>query len=79
MWLVEWSVPRWRRHASTGLRNIGFKVEAGKTREQKLRVPVLFGNNGHIEKSFEADAFHEGEGFVLECVTAIKVTATSTG
>ena len=54
------------RQVSESLRAIGFAVEAGKTRAQKLCVPVLFGKNGHIEKSFEADAFHERAGFVLE-------------
>ena len=45
---------------------LGFGVERGKTREKKISVPVLFGLQGKQEKSFDADAFHEGEGFVVE-------------
>jgi hypothetical protein len=45
---------------------IGFKVERGKNSEQKIQVPVLFGINGRLEKSFDADAYHESEGFVIE-------------
>ena len=40
------------------LQKIGFNVETGKTAEQKIRVPVLFGLNGISEKSFEVDAYH---------------------
>jgi len=48
------------------LRASGFTVESGKQREDKIAVPVLFGLNGKVEKSFLADAFHLGEGVVLE-------------
>ncbi|UQN06518.1 hypothetical protein [Deinococcus sp. QL22] len=48
------------------LEEIGFKVELGKKHDQKIRVPVLYGMNGAIDKSFDADAFHEIERFVLE-------------
>jgi hypothetical protein len=41
-------------------------VETSKKAEHKIRVPVLFGLNGKLEKSFEADAYHEAEGFVVE-------------
>jgi hypothetical protein len=51
---------------SPDLRNVGFAVEAGKKRQEKIAVPVLFGRNGLLEKAFEADAYHEQEGFVLE-------------
>jgi hypothetical protein len=43
-----------------------FVVESDKTNEGKVRVPVLFGRNGRLEKSFEADAYHREAGFVLE-------------
>jgi hypothetical protein len=29
-------------------------------------VPVLFGLNGKVSKSFDADAYHPDEGFVIE-------------
>jgi hypothetical protein len=45
---------------------LGFRVETSKKAEHKIRVPVLFGLNGKLEKSFEADAYHEAEGFVVE-------------
>lgn len=48
------------------LEKLEFQVERGKKKEQKICVPVLFGRNGVIEKSFEADAFHEQGKFVLE-------------
>ena len=44
----------------------GFKVETGKSKENKIAVPVLYGLNGAIEKCFFADAFHPGEGVVVE-------------
>ena len=45
---------------------IGFEVEAGKHRDEKVCVPVLFGRDGAAEKSFDADAYHRMGGFVLE-------------
>lgn len=49
-----------------GLQAIGFEVETGKRASQKIRVPVLFGRNGQVEKSFEADAWHREEKMVVE-------------
>ena len=51
---------------SAGLTAAGFIVESDKTAEGKVKVPVLFGRNGRLEKSFDADAFHRDSGFVLE-------------
>ena len=51
---------------SGGLVKAGFKVERGKKASQKIKVPVLFGLNGKLEKSFEADAFNSAECFVVE-------------
>ncbi|MBX3417516.1 MAG: hypothetical protein KF851_07945 [Pirellulaceae bacterium] len=48
------------------LQSIGFIVEIGKKVSEKISVPVLFGRNGILEKSFDADAFHVATGFVLE-------------
>src|SRR5215212_7578902 len=45
---------------------IGFQVETGKKASEKICVPVLFGVNGKPEKSFDADAYHEPVGFVIE-------------
>jgi hypothetical protein len=52
--------------AAPHLVNAGFTVEVGKRAEQKINVPVLFGLNGRLEKSFDADAHHQAGGFVVE-------------
>jgi len=49
-----------------GLENIGFEVETGKKAECKIHVPVLYGMNGKVEKSFDADAWHREGKMVLE-------------
>jgi hypothetical protein len=56
------------------LLSLGFRVEAGKAAADKIRVPVLFGRNGKLEKAFDADAYHEAEGFVLEVEAGRGVT-----
>ena len=50
----------------SGLQAVGFQVETGKTAEEKIKVPVLFGANGKIEKSFEADGYNPTEKIVIE-------------
>lgn len=32
------------------LESLGFQVEAGKTADAKIKVPVLYGRNGRVEK-----------------------------
>ena len=49
-----------------GLEKIGFRVEKGKSSENKIVVPVLFGRKGKILKCFNADAHNVGKGWVLE-------------
>lgn len=49
-----------------GFQNLGFEVETGKRAAQKVRVPVLFGRNGQVEKAFEADAWHRTQKMVIE-------------
>jgi len=51
---------------SARLSATGFTVETDGTTAVTVKVPVLFGRNGRLEKSFEADAYHEQDGFVLE-------------
>ncbi len=53
-------------HVRPHLEELGFRVEAGKKRHQKISMPVLFGQEGTFEKSFEADAHHPDEGFIVE-------------
>ena len=49
-----------------GLQSKGFLVETGKTSEEKIKVPVLYGANGKIEKYFEADGYNPNEKIVIE-------------
>lgn len=48
------------------LQNHSYKVESGKTADQKIRVPVLFGLNDQIDKSFNADAVSADGKIVIE-------------
>ena len=48
------------------LEAIGFMVEKSKKKEDLINVPVLFGVNGKVEKSFEADAYLESAQYVVE-------------
>ena len=57
-----------------GLLNIGFIVESSKTSEGKIKVPVLYGANGKIDKYFDADAYHPIDKIVLEVEAGRGVT-----
>ena len=57
-----------------GLEALGFRVETSKSADGKIRIPVLFGRNGKVEKSFEADAYHATERVVLEVEAGRGVT-----
>ena len=54
------------RKVRPGLESLGFRVEAGKKKGDKITIPVLLGKNGKAEKSFDADAYYERYRFVLE-------------
>jgi hypothetical protein len=54
------------QHLAPGLQSLGFNVESGKTAAGKIRRPVLYGDNGRAAVSYEIDAFHEGDGVVVE-------------
>ena len=47
------------------LTNLGFVVE-NREQKQVIKVPVLFGKNGRLDKHFNVDAWHEAENTVLE-------------
>lgn len=49
-----------------GLVALGYTVEAGKKKSEKIRRPVLFGENGRESVSYEIDAFHDGLGIAVE-------------
>jgi hypothetical protein len=57
-----------------GLQSLGFVIETGKSRDEKIQIPVLFGLNGKTERTFEADGFHSGAGIVLEVEAGRAVT-----
>ena len=48
------------------LTHLGFQVEKSKRIKDTIPVPVLFGLNGKVEKSFAADAFNKETKTVLE-------------
>ena len=48
------------------LTQAGFQVEKSKQSKDKIHVPVLFGLNGDVKKSFDADAFNKETATVLE-------------
>lgn len=54
--------------------DLGFKVEKGKKVEDRIKVPVLFGRDGELEKSFLVDGFQEETGTVLEVEAGRAVT-----
>lgn len=48
------------------LANIDYKVEIGKKDDEKIKVPVLFGENNSVDKSFNADALSKDGRIVVE-------------
>lgn len=48
------------------LESIGFSVEKGKGKDDKIDVPVLFGENNTVDKSFYADALSADGKIVIE-------------
>lgn len=48
------------------LKKIGFVVETGKLKDEKIDVPVLFGVDNRVDKSFFADALSEDGKIVVE-------------
>jgi hypothetical protein len=57
-----------------GLIKVGFNVESNKTAEGKIKVPVLYGPNGKVDKYFDADAYHPDNKVVLEVEAGRAVT-----
>lgn len=45
---------------------LGYQVETGKKDKDKIKVPVLFGRNGSLEKYFEADCYNKHARVVIE-------------
>ena len=49
-----------------GLEGLGYHVERGKRAQEKVRRPVLFGENGRARVTYEVDAAHDDLGVVVE-------------
>jgi hypothetical protein len=58
---------------------LAFEVEAGKKREEKIRRPVLFDDQGTEDLAYEVDAFHPEEGIALEVEAGRGLPNTTTG
>lgn len=56
------------------LLKLEYSVEEGKSESQLIKVPVLFGRNGGVSKSFYADAYNEKAGIVIEVEAGRAVT-----
>ena len=50
-----------------GLQQLGFQIE--------VPVPVLYGENGVVQKAFEVDAWNPDEGAVLEVEAGVAIDA----
>lgn len=48
------------------LEALGYQVERGKKAQDKIYRPVLFGENGAAEVTYEIDAFHDELGIAVE-------------
>ncbi|MCP4570755.1 MAG: hypothetical protein GY838_00225 [bacterium] len=45
------------KHLTPGLQSLGFEVELGKRKDQKIQRPVFFGENGAPTLKYEIDAY----------------------
>jgi len=53
-------------HISMGLKDLGYTVELGKQREQRIRRPVLYGPWGRERVAYQVDAVHDQLGVLVE-------------
>lgn len=53
-------------HIAPGLATLGYVVETGKKSGQKVRRPVLFGEQGRPRVTYEVDVVQDEERIVLE-------------
>jgi hypothetical protein len=56
------------------LEKSNFQVEKSKKSNDKIKVPVLFGPNGKLEKYFDADGYNEATKTVIEVEAGRAVT-----
>lgn len=53
-------------HFRAGLENLGYRVESGKRKDDRIRLPVLFGDQGKVVVPYEVDAVHDELGVLVE-------------
>jgi hypothetical protein len=58
----------------TNLENLDFQIEKSKKSSDKIKVPVLFGQNGKLEKHFDADGYNITTKTVIEVEAGRAVT-----
>lgn len=58
----------------TDLVSLNFLVEKSKKKSDKIKVPVLFGPNGKLEKYFDADGYNSVTKTVIEVEAGRAVT-----
>ena len=56
------------------LESVNYHVEKSKKQKDKIKVPVLFGRNGSLEKYFDADGFNQESRTVIEVEAGRGVT-----
>jgi len=58
----------------TQLEELDFQIEKSKRTNDKIKVPVLFGQNGKLEKYFDADGYNKANKTVIEVEAGRAVT-----
>jgi hypothetical protein len=53
-------------HLRPGLEGLGYRVESGKRKDDRIRLPVLFGDQGKVVVPYEVDAVHDDLGVLVE-------------
>ena len=56
------------------LEELEFRIEKSKKSIEKIKVPVLFGQNGKLEKYFDADGYNKATKTVIEVEAGRAVT-----
>ncbi|MBM3455953.1 MAG: hypothetical protein FJX80_12535, partial [Bacteroidetes bacterium] len=56
------------------LEKLDFQIEKSKKSSDKIKVPVLFGQNGKLEKYFDADGYNKATKTVIEVEAGRAVT-----
>lgn len=54
------------RELAPGLRQLGYTVESSRSKANRIRRSVLYGNNGRAQVAYDIDAFHDDHGIVIE-------------